>query len=163
MLLNGKVAVVTGSSRGIGREIALGLARQGAAVAVHYSSNREKADDVAATIRNSGGTVTLVQGDVTVASDVKRLVQNVLSHYGRIDILVNNAGWAKPVPLGNITALTEEIWDRTVDSCLKSVYLCSQAVVPHMKTRGNDGVIINIWRDCPYADPRSWTRAKYPG
>jgi 3-oxoacyl-[acyl-carrier protein] reductase len=138
--LSGRVALVTGAGRGIGKAIALTLAEAGADVAVNY---RERADAAAATadeIRRLGGRAAVVQADVSLAAEVAALVATVAAELGPIDILVNNAGIAEPCA---IEELTEEQFDRTLAVNLKSAFLCSQAVLPGMRTRGF-GRIVNV-------------------
>ena len=101
--LNNKVAVVTGASKGIGASIAKGLAAEGASVVVNYASSKEGADGVVAEIVGKGGKAVAVQGDVSKASDVKRLFAETKKAYGRLDVLVNNAGVYQFAPLGEIT------------------------------------------------------------
>jgi 3-oxoacyl-[acyl-carrier protein] reductase len=138
--LSGRVALVTGASRGIGKAIALTLAEAGADVAVNY---RERADAAAATadaIRRLGGRAAVVQADVSLAAEVTALVATVARELGPIDILINNAGVAEPCA---IEELTEEAFDRTLAVNLKSAFLCSQAVLPGMRSRGF-GRIVNV-------------------
>ena len=141
MILDGKVAWVTGSSKGIGRAAALGFGEQGCDVVVHYDSSEDEAREVAEQIEPHGRDVLLVQGDVSKGEDVRRMVQEIEEHYGRVDILVNNAG--SMVERLTLAEMKEEVWDRVMDVNLKSVYLCSQAVLPMMKRQG-EGRIINM-------------------
>ncbi|MEE9149811.1 MAG: 3-oxoacyl-ACP reductase family protein [Candidatus Tectomicrobia bacterium] len=140
MKLAGKVALVTGASRGIGRAIALGLAAEGADVAVNYVSRADAADSVCAAIRDLGRAGLPLQADVTIADEVAHMVTTALSHFGHIDVLVNNA----TVHRGRlIHKLPESDWDTVINSCLKGAYHCCQQLVPHMTARGS-GRIINI-------------------
>jgi 3-oxoacyl-[acyl-carrier protein] reductase len=138
---SGEVAWVTGSSKGIGRAISIGLAEQGCDVVVHYNSSEEEAREVEERIQAVGGNALLLGGDVTRTEDVRRMAREIEDHYGRIDILVNNAG--SMVERATLPEMTEEVWDRVMDVNLKSVYLCSQAVLPMMKRQGG-GRIINM-------------------
>jgi 3-oxoacyl-[acyl-carrier protein] reductase len=140
MNLSGRVALVTGASRGIGRSIALALAEAGASVAVNFRSRARDAAEVAARIHQIGRASTVVAADVSVAQDVTRLVTDVAERLGPIDILVNNAGIARPQPLD---AITEADWDEIVDVNLKSCFLVTQAVLPGMRSR-RFGRIINL-------------------
>jgi 3-oxoacyl-[acyl-carrier protein] reductase len=140
-MFDGKVAWVTGSSKGIGRATALSLAEQGCDVAVHYGSSEDEAREVAKQVEAHGRDVLLVGGDVSRAEDVRRMAGEIEEHYGRVDILVNNAG--SMVERLTLAEMTEEVWDRVMDVNLKSVYLCSQAVLPMMKRQGG-GRIINM-------------------
>ncbi|ETT62622.1 short-chain dehydrogenase/reductase SDR [Paenibacillus sp. FSL R7-277] len=138
MSQNGKVAIVTGASRGIGRQIAIQLAGLGKKVAVNYSSNRGKADEVVQTIKESGGEAIAIQGDVSKVSEVEALFSETIGQFGRIDILVNNAGVMECVP---ITDVTEEMFDRQFAVNVKGTYFACQQAMKHME-RG--GTIINF-------------------
>jgi 3-oxoacyl-[acyl-carrier protein] reductase len=138
--LDGRVALVTGASRGIGKAIALALAQQGAKVAVNYLSRAGDADAVAAAIRANGGTAVAVPADVSAPAAVERMIAAVTAQLGPVDVLVNNAGVA--IRRG-IDDLTEADFDRTIAVNLKSVFLCTQAVLPGMRERGW-GRIVNI-------------------
>ena len=138
--LTGKKALVTGGSRGIGRGIALALAKQGADVAVNFHSNAGEAEKVVSEIKALARDSFGVQADVSIKDQVEKMVQEVVTKFGRIDILVNNAGICVFEPFEK---MTEEDWDRTVDTNLKGQFLCSRAVIPHME-RQSWGRIINI-------------------
>ena len=138
--LGGRVALVTGGGRGIGRAIALILAEAGADVAVNYRARADAAEATAAEIRRLGRRVAALQADVSVATEVARLVDDVGKKLGPVDILVNNAGISEPCA---IEELTEELFDRTLSQNLKSAFLCTQAVLPGMRGRGF-GRIVNI-------------------
>lgn len=138
---SGEVAWVTGSSKGIGRATCIGLAEQGCDVVVHYSGSEDEAEKVADHVRGHGRDALLVKGDVSDSGDVERMVREVEDHYGRVDILVNNAG--SFVERRTLTEMTEDVWDRVMEVNLKSVYLCSQAVLPMMRRQGG-GSIINM-------------------
>jgi 3-oxoacyl-[acyl-carrier protein] reductase len=136
-----EVVWVTGSSTGIGRAAAMGFAEQGCRVAVHYNRSEDKAREVAEKIEEAGGDALLVKGDVSDAADVKRMVGEIEGRYGRLDVLVNNAG--SLIERRSLEEMTEDLWDRVMEVNLKSVYLCSQAVLPMMKRQGK-GKIINV-------------------
>ena len=138
--LASRVALVTGSSRGIGEAIALALAEAGAAVAVNYKSRAADADAVRDRIRALGRRSIAVAADVSIAAHVQRLVTEVHGALGPIDILVNNAGIARPQKLDEIT---EGDWDEIIDGNLKSCFLVTQAVLPDMRGR-RFGRIINL-------------------
>jgi len=140
MKLEGKVALVTGASRGIGRAIARRLAQEGAEVAVNYFKSEKDAVDLSVQIRKGGGETLLVKADVSKATEVKGMVQKVVEKFGRIDILVNNAGVLVPV---NFLDCTEDAWDRILDTNLKSAFLCSLEVASIM-LKQKKGKIINI-------------------
>ncbi len=141
MLFSGEVAWVTGSSKGIGRAASIGLAESGCNVVVHYNSSEDDAREVGERIRALGRDALLLGGDVTDADDVRRMARAIEDHYGRVDILVNNAG--SMVERATLAEMTEDVWDRVMDVNLKSVYLCSQAVLPMMKRQGG-GKIVNM-------------------
>jgi 3-oxoacyl-[acyl-carrier protein] reductase len=138
--LDGRVALVTGASRGIGRAIALALAEHGARVAVNYVSRAADADAVTSTIRANGGTAVVVKADVSARAEVDAMIASVMTQLGPVDILVNNAGIALR---RDIDDLTEADFDHTIAVNLKSAFLCTHAVVPGMRARGW-GRIVNI-------------------
>ncbi|MBA3610164.1 MAG: 3-oxoacyl-ACP reductase FabG [Rubrobacter sp.] len=138
---SGEVAWVTGSSTGIGRAIALGLAEAGCRVVVHYNSSENEAQEVVEEIESSGGEAMMLRGDVADSGDVWRMVREIEGKFGRLDILVNNAGTL--IERRPFAEMTEDLWDRVMDVNLKSVYLVSQAALPLMKRQGK-GRIINI-------------------
>ncbi|MDE3167787.1 MAG: SDR family NAD(P)-dependent oxidoreductase, partial [Acidobacteriota bacterium] len=134
--LQGRLALVTGASRGIGRAAAIGLARAGADIVVHYRARLEAAREVEAAIRSLGCRAFLVQADVARPPEIERLAREA----GAVDILVNNAGIAKPQPVEEIT---EADWDEVVDTNLKSCFLLTQALLPGMRAR-RWGRVINL-------------------
>ena len=140
MLLKDKTAVVTGSSRGVGRAVALDFAKNGAKVVVNYTASAQAADDVVAQIKSMGSDAIAVKADVAQKSDAQQLVDSAVDTWGRLDILVNNAGFTRPALM---VKMTEEQWDQVVDIHLKGAFLCSQAAGLHMKTQ-NSGRIINV-------------------
>jgi 3-oxoacyl-[acyl-carrier protein] reductase len=140
-LFSEEVAWVTGSSTGIGRAAAVALAEQGCRVVVHYNQSEDEAREVVEEITSSGGEAMLVGGDVSDAGEVESMVGEIEDRYGRLDILVNNAG--SLIERRSFSEMTEDLWDRVVDVNLKSVFLCSHAVLPMMKRRGK-GKIINM-------------------
>jgi 3-oxoacyl-[acyl-carrier protein] reductase len=137
---NGRTALVTGASRGIGAAIAMALAEAGAAVAVNYRERADEADAVVAKIREFGGRATGIAADVSQAADVANMVDLAGSALGPIDILVNNAGLAI---VRGIDDLTENDFDLTIAVNLKSAFLCTQAVLPAMRAK-QWGRIVNI-------------------
>ena len=138
--LEGRVALVTGAGRGIGRAIALTLAEAGADLAVNYRERIEPAEATAGDIRRLGRRAEVVQADVSSAAEVARLVEISERRLGAIDVLINNAGISEPC---SIEELSEELFDRTMTVNLKSAFLCTQAVLPGMRARGF-GRIVNI-------------------
>jgi 3-oxoacyl-[acyl-carrier protein] reductase len=138
--LNGRTALVTGASRGIGAAIAMALAEAGAAVAVNYRERADEAEAVVAKIREFGGRATGIAADVSQAAAVAKMVDLAGSALGAIDILVNNAGLAI---VRGIDDLAESDFDRTIAVNLKSAFLCTQAVLPAMRAK-KWGRIVNI-------------------
>jgi 3-oxoacyl-[acyl-carrier protein] reductase len=138
--LTGRVAIITGASRGIGRAISKLFAQEGAKVVINYNSSAKEAEDLQREISALGGESIVVQGDVARSKDVQKIVDAATAKYGRIDILVNNAGI---IFRKKILESTEEEWDRTMEVNLKSAYLCSKAVAPIM-IKQNGGKIVNI-------------------
>jgi len=138
--LDGKVAIVTGSSRGIGRAIAERFAAEGALVTVNWIGSEAEASAVVDDVNKSGGQAISVRADVSKLADVKHLVQATIDRFGRVDVLVNNAG----VMVGKgVLETTEDDWDRTMNVNLKGAYLCSKEVAPIMVAQ-KGGRIINI-------------------
>jgi len=140
MELAGKVAVVTGASRGLGRAIAEELARAGADVAC-VATRAANAEETAATVTALGRRALALGCRVERADEVDALFEDVRRAWGTIDLLVNNAGISQPMPF---LAMTEENWDRHMDVNVKSVFLCTQAAVRQMKEAGRGGCIVNI-------------------
>jgi 3-oxoacyl-[acyl-carrier protein] reductase len=138
--MNGRVALVTGSSRGIGRAIALALARSGADVVINFHSRSNEAQEVEAQIRGLGRRSVAIQADVSVQTETQRLIKETENQIGPVDILVNNAGIARAQPIEEIT---EKDWDQLIAANLKSCFLVTQAVLPGMLAR-HWGRIINI-------------------
>lgn len=136
--LTGKVAVVTGASKGIGAGIAKALAKDGAAVVVNYASSKEGAETVVDAIKASGGRAIAVRGNVSVAAEAQALIDAAVSQFGRLDVLVNNSGvWdAGPVEL-----FTEDQYRRLFDTNVLGVLLTTQAAIKHLQEGGS---VINI-------------------
>jgi len=140
--LAGRVAVVTGASRGIGRGIALALARAGADLAVNYARSRELADAVVREVGELGRRAVAVPADVTRADDVRRLLDGALAAFGRIDAWVNNAG--ADILTGDAAGWPDEAkWDRVMAVDLKGTWLCSRAAAAAMRER-EGGVVVNV-------------------
>src|SRR5271157_2640982 len=139
-MLQGKIAVVTGASRGIGAAIARELAAQGAAVVVNHRDSAAQAEQVVSVICAGGGQALALQADVSQAEGAQALVKGTLDRFGRLDILVNNAGTTKDML---IMMMSEHDWDSVLDTNLKSAFHCTKAALrPMMKQRS--GRIINI-------------------
>jgi len=140
MLLQGKVALITGGSRGIGRATAILLAEQGADIVVNYAGNKAAADVVCDAIKALGRKVLAIQADVSKSAEVQKMVDDSIKEFGRIDILVNNAGITKD---GLLMRMKDEDWSSVIDINLTGVYNCSKAVTkPMMKQKS--GSIINM-------------------
>jgi 3-oxoacyl-[acyl-carrier protein] reductase len=138
--LSGRVALVTGASRGIGRAVAVELARAGADVVVNYLRRQAEAEDTAESIRRLGKQARCVQADVSRQSEVARLAETVARELGVASIIVNNAGIARPQAPG---AIGEQDWDEIVDTNLKSCFLVTEALLPAMREQ-RWGRIVNI-------------------
>ncbi|HEY4087869.1 MAG TPA: 3-oxoacyl-ACP reductase family protein [Bryobacteraceae bacterium] len=141
MRLKGKVALITGASRGIGRGIAEIFAEEGADVAVNYVSASAKAEEVAAYVRGKGQRAITVPGDVSVRADVESMVDRTWKELGPIDILVNNAGIETIVPF---LELTDDQWTRLTDINLRGPWLCSQVYCRRAVAEGRKGSIVHI-------------------
>jgi 3-oxoacyl-[acyl-carrier protein] reductase len=153
--LHNKTALVTGAATGIGRAVAIMLAQAGATVIVNHLKRASEAEQVVQTIIAQGGKALAMEADVTHAAQVRKMVESC----GRIDILVNNAGIIRETPFLKIT---EAEWDHVLNSDLKSVFLCSQAVLSGMAIQG-EGAIVNISSDLAYlgrADFAAYCAAK---
>jgi NAD(P)-dependent dehydrogenase (short-subunit alcohol dehydrogenase family) len=142
--LEGRAALVTGASKGVGKGIALELARAGCDIAVNYNSDTPGAEATAAEIRTIGRTAHIIQGDVGSAADVDRMFASIDEKFPKLQILVNNAGvqtWKA------LLDLQESEWDRVIDTNLKGTFLCTQRAARRMKENGG-GSIINIGSGC---------------
>lgn len=127
----------------MGRAIALLFAREGACVAVNYAHSRDAAEEVVASIRAAGGTAIPIVADVSSDAQVRSMVARVAQEFGGLDFLVNNAGWSTVIPHVNLDALTDEIWDRTLNTNLRGAFYCARAAVPLLKQRAG-AAIVNI-------------------
>lgn len=137
----GRVALVTGGSRGIGQAIALRLARDGIAVAVNYRGSAEAAAETVQRIADAGGRAVALAADVAAAGEATKLVADTVAHFGRLDILVNNAG----ITRDNLAMrLSEDDWDAVLTTNLKGAFLCSKAALRHLLKARESGRIISI-------------------
>lgn len=157
----GEVAFVTGSGKGIGRAASIKFAEKGCNVAVHYNCSESEAQEVAEQIEALGQDALLVRGDVSETKDVNKMVEEIEEHYGRVDILVNNAG--SMVERASLSEMSEDIWDRIIATNPKTVFLCSQAILP-LRKRQKKGRIVNIFsisaRDGGSPNPFAYSTAK---
>ncbi len=140
MILNNKVAFITGGSRGIGKEISFALAKEGAKVLFTHNTKREAAEKVVSDIKDLGGNAITKSMDVRNRQDVSRVLQECIQSYKKIDILVNCAGINNPTDFDRVT---DEEWDEILDVNLKGTFICSQEALPLLKANGG-GSIINI-------------------
>ncbi|OGP96737.1 MAG: hypothetical protein A2157_04505 [Deltaproteobacteria bacterium RBG_16_47_11] len=141
MLLKNKVAIITGSSRGIGRSIARAFSLEGAHIVLNgRKTSARPIEGLAKEIESQGTKVLIVRGDAGDWETAQRLVQQTIERFGRVDILVNNAGIS---PMASIEEIGPKAWDEVFRINLKSAFLCSKAVLPHMKRR-RSGAILNI-------------------
>jgi len=151
MRLEGKVALVTGAQQGIGRAIAVALARDGADVGVNFLDDAKAAEGVAGEIRGLGRRAVTVQGDVSRAASVESMVKTAVDALGPPDVLVNNAG---VFPRAAFLELSEREWDHVLGINLKGSFLCAQAVARALVAAGRPGVIVNISSSAVRGDPR---------
>ena len=140
MQIEGKIAFVTGASRGIGRSIALTLAEAGADVAINYAGNAAAAEEVAVEIRKMGRKALILQSDVSQTEAAAAMLDAVVAEFGRCDILVNNAGITRD---GLLMRMKEEDWDAVLNTNLKGVYNCTKAAIKYMMKQ-KSGKIVNI-------------------
>jgi acetoacetyl-CoA reductase/3-oxoacyl-[acyl-carrier protein] reductase len=138
--LEGKVALVTGASRGIGRAIAKELSDRGAIVVINFFNSIGHARDLRTELENAGGETSLLQGDVSDRHEARRIIQKLLEVYGRLDILVNNAGITRD---RSIRKMTDEDWSEVIATNLNSIFYCTSAAIPAMIEQ-KFGRIVNI-------------------
>jgi 3-oxoacyl-[acyl-carrier protein] reductase len=138
--LAGKVALVTGGSRGLGRGIAQGFAAEGAKVVVNYLKDENAANAVVAAIKKNGGAAITVRADIGEVEDVTRMVGTAVEQFGTIDVLVNNAGMLNSAKLADMSV---ETWDGMIKVHLRGMFLCTRFVIPHM-LKQKSGKIINM-------------------
>lgn len=138
--LRNKIVLITGASRGIGREIAIEFAKYGCQIAINYNKNLSEAEKTLSEVKKHSSTSIIVQADVSSSDAVKNMIFKIENELGSIDILVNNAAIAEP---RKIDSITEDDWNKTIDTNLKSVFLVTQAVLMQMREK-HWGRIINI-------------------
>ncbi len=141
MRLKSKIALVTGSSQGIGRAIAVRFAQEGADVVINYNRGAQGAEEALAEIEAAGQRGLIVQADLGKVADIRRLVKTAVDHFGRLDVLVNNAGLETHAPFWDVT---EEDYDKVLNVNLKGVFFASQEFVRHLRPKERRGKIVNI-------------------
>ena len=141
MKFQDRVALVTGGGTGIGRSTCEALARAGAKVAVNYSQSRDAAEEVVRHIRQQGGAAIAIQANVVSDSDVRAMMDRVSLEFGRLDILVNNAGWSTRIQHDKFEELTDEIWDRTLNTNLRGVFYCVRAATPLLRKQEGSSIV----------------------
>lgn len=160
MRLKDKVALVTGSSQGIGAAVALRFAEEGASVVINYNGNRKKAEAVLAQVEEKGGRGTLIGANVSDVMDVRRLIEQAVAHFGQLDILVNNAGVEVNAPFWEVT---EVDYDKVMDVNAKGVFFATQAMAKHLMATQRPGKIINIssvHEDLPFPNFTAYCMSK---
>jgi NAD(P)-dependent dehydrogenase (short-subunit alcohol dehydrogenase family) len=138
--VDGRTALVTGASRGIGRAIAIELAREGAKVAINYSSSAHKAKEAAEAIHKLGGTAIICQADIGKSKEVRAMVDTVAKEFGHLDILINNAGITRDSLLPR---MSDDQWGEVIHTNLNGCFFCTSAVIPIM-TAQSYGRIVNV-------------------
>ncbi len=142
MNLKDKVAVITGSSSGVGAALATKLASEGASVVINYNQSEEGAIQTRERIVASGGRAVIAQGDVSEEADCERIAETAIGSFGRLDILVNNAGCTTFVPHENLKDLTSAIWERTLRVNLMGAFFMSRAAMPHLQKAGGGEIVM---------------------
>lgn len=137
--LQGRVALVTGSAKRLGRAVALRLAQEGADIAAHYGSSQAEARETVAAIEKLGRRASAIQANLEKVEEIRALIDQVGKHFGRLDILVNSAANFLP---SSVISTTEKVWDAALDTNLRAPFFCAQAAAPLL--RRNKGVIINF-------------------
>lgn len=127
----------------MGRAIAVRFAKEGARVAVNYAHSRDAAEEAATQIRAAGGTAIAIAADVADDAQVRAMFERVERDFGGLDFLVNNAGWSTVIPHSNLEGLTDDIWDRTLNTNLRGAFYCARAAAPLLKRRAG-AAIVNI-------------------
>ncbi|MGH9341161.1 MAG: SDR family NAD(P)-dependent oxidoreductase [Acidobacteriota bacterium] len=143
MNIQGKVAVVTGSSRGIGRATVEALAGAGCSVVVNYTHSQGEAEEVAGQIRSRGGAAICVQASVVDDQDCRRLMAAAVEEFGRLDVLVNNAATTEFIPHRELDRVQEDLWDRVFRVNVRGAFQCARAALPHIEQAG-EGEIVNV-------------------
>jgi 3-oxoacyl-[acyl-carrier protein] reductase len=141
MKLEDRVAVVTGGGTGIGRGISAAFGREGAKVVVNYSKSREAAEETVAEICSAGGSAIALAADVSSDAEARAMMDDVVRRFGRLDVLVNNAGWSTRIPHDRLEDLTDEIWNRTLDTNLRGAFYCMRAAAPWLRKQPGSAII----------------------
>ncbi len=140
--LKGKIALITGGATGIGRSCAERLSALGASVVINYSRSKDKAEQLASQLESRGTPAMAVQADVAQDGDVRNMVEQILSRFGRIDILVNNAGRTRFVAMDDLEGVTEEDWDMIMNTNVRGAFYVTRACASELKR--NNGCVVNI-------------------
>lgn len=143
MDLNNKVALVTGGGTGIGRATSVALANRGAIVAVNYSRSQSDAEETVQTIQKEGARAIAIQANVSQDREIRQMVDTIVQQFGTVDLLVNNASITRHIPLADLEAATEEVWDELYAVNVKGMFYCARAVAPFMKQK-KQGAIVNV-------------------
>jgi len=160
MRLEGKVALVTGSSKGIGRGIAIRFAQEGADVVINYNSSADEAQEVLKEVEATGRKGYVVKANLAIVSEVRQLISEGVNHFGKLDILINNAGIEKHAPF---LEATEEDYDKVLDVNLKGVFFATQTMAQHLVSTKRPGKIINtssVHEELPFPNFTSYCAAK---
>ena len=143
MRLKGKVVIVTGGGTGMGRAVSELFGAEGASVVVNYRASEEASRETVEGIVGAGGEAAAVKADVADESEVRAMIAKIDERWGRLDVLVNNAGWSQVTPHGDLDALTDEIWDRTLNTNLRGAFYAIRQAVPLMRRDGGGSIVNN--------------------
>lgn len=160
MKIEGKVALVTGSSQGIGQAIAIRLACEGADIVINYRSHAEGAEETKAKVEEAGRKGLIIKADLGIVSDIRQMIESAVQHFSKLDILVNNAGLEKNTAFWEVS---EEDYDSVLNVNLKGAFFATQAIVQHLKETQRTGKIINIssvHEELPFPDFTAYCASK---
>lgn len=160
MKIEGKVALVTGSSQGIGQAIAIRLACEGADIVINYRSHAEGAEETKAKVEEAGRKGLIIKADLGIVSDIRQMIESAVQHFSKLDILVNNAGLEKNAAFWEVS---EEDYDSVLNVNLKGAFFATQAIVQHLKETQRTGKIINIssvHEELPFPDFTAYCASK---